>query len=215
MKRIAPFEDEEISTALQGYLEDEGLQIITNFKSTKVEKNKDGYSLQGIQNGKEITLNAEQLLIATGRRPNTAGMGLEDAGVQLGRGGEIIVDKTMQTTNPDVFAAGDVTGRDMFVYVSAYAGGLSAENALTSGTRAYDADYIPHVTFTDPQIASAGLTEFQSVRRALRLRLARYLWSMYLERWRLTIHAVLSNWWLMLTQTSCSVHTFWLPNPVR
>lgn len=162
MKNIAPFEDEEISTALQGYLEDEGIQILTGFESTRVEKNEDGYSLIGIQNGEELTLNAEQLLIATGRCPNTAGMGLEDASVQLGKRGEIIIDETMQTTNPDVFAAGDVTGRDMYVYVAAYTGGLSAENALTGGTKAYDADYIPHVTFTDPQIASAGLTESQA-----------------------------------------------------
>jgi mercuric reductase len=162
LERVAPFEDEEISTALQGYLEDEGLQIITNFESTKVEKNKDGYTLIGIQNGKELTLKAEQLLIATGHRPNTAGMGLEESGVQLGNRGEIIVDETMQTANPDVYAAGDVTGRDMFVYVAAYAGGLAAENALTGAGRAYQADYIPRVTFTDPQVASAGLTESQA-----------------------------------------------------
>lgn len=162
LERIAPFEDEDISFALRDYLEDEGLQIITSFESKQVEKGKSGYTLIGTQNGKEIKLNAEQLLIATGRRPNTAGMGLEESGVQLGKRGEIVVDETMQTANPDVYAAGDVTGRDMFVYVAAYAGGLSAENALTGETKAYGADYIPRVTFTDPQIASAGLTEAQA-----------------------------------------------------
>jgi len=165
LERIAPFEDEEISAALVGYLEEEGLQIVTSFQSTQVEKNETGYTLIGTQNGKDIKLNAERLLIATGRRPNTAGMGLEESGVQLGKRGEIIVDETMQTTNPDVYAAGDVTGRDMFVYIAAYAGGLSAENALTGETKAFDADYIPRVTFTDPQIASAGLTEAQAIEK--------------------------------------------------
>jgi mercuric reductase len=161
-ERIAPFEDEEISVALRDYLEDEGLQIITSFGSNQVDKGESSYTLIGTQNGKEIKLNAEQLLIATGRRSNTTGMGLEESGVQLSKRGEIIVDETMQTTNPDVYAAGDVTGRDMFVYVAAYAGGLAAENALTGEIKAYDADYIPRVTFTDPQIASAGLTEIQA-----------------------------------------------------
>lgn len=162
LERIAPFEDEEISAALQGYLEEEGLQIVTSYQSTQVEKSGAGYTLIGAQNEKELSLNAEQLLVATGRRPNTVGMGLEESGVQLGKRGEIIVDETMQTNNPDVYAAGDVTGRDMFVYIAAYAGGLSAENALTGEAKAYDADYIPRVTFTDPQIASAGLTETQA-----------------------------------------------------
>lgn len=162
LDKIAPFEDQEISVALRDYLEDEGLQIITSFESTQVDKGESGYTLIGKQNGKEIKLNAEQLLIATGRRSNTAGMGLEESGVQLGKRGEIIVDETMQTTNPDVYAAGDVTGRDMFVYVAAYAGGLAAENALAGEIKAYDTNYIPRVTFTDPQIASAGLTEIQA-----------------------------------------------------
>jgi len=69
------------------------------------------------------------------------------------------VDDRLQSGNPFVFAAGDVIGKDMFVYVAAYGGMLAAENALTGAGRRYDASYIPRVTFTDPQIASAGLTE--------------------------------------------------------
>jgi mercuric reductase len=89
-------------------------------------------------------------------------MGLEEAGVRLGPRGEILVHDLLQTHNPLVYAAGDVTGRDMFVYVAAYSGQLAAENALASAGRTYDAAYIPRITFTDPQIASAGLTEAQA-----------------------------------------------------
>ena len=89
-------------------------------------------------------------------------MGLEEAGVKLGERGEVTVNETLQTSLPDVYAAGDVTGRDMFVYVAAYAGQLAAENALADAGRVYDAAYIPRVTFTDPQVASAGLTETQA-----------------------------------------------------
>jgi len=162
LPRIAPFEDSDISTALTEYLEEEGLRIVPNFKTTRVEKRDGRTILTGTKNNAEVTFEAEQLLVATGRRPNTAGMGLEEAGVTLGKRGEVVVNENLQTDNPFVYAAGDVTGRDMFVYVAAYSGMLAAENALTNAGRTYDVSYIPRITFTDPQIASAGLTEDQA-----------------------------------------------------
>ncbi|MBI5829969.1 MAG: mercury(II) reductase [Chloroflexi bacterium] len=162
LPRIAPFEDEDISAALAEYLEEEGLRVGPNFKTTKVERRDGRYILTGAKNDAEVVFEAEQLLVATGRRPNTAGFGLEEAGVKLGKRGEILVNDLLQAHNPFVYAAGDVTGRDMFVYVAAYSGMLAAENALASEGRTYDAAYIPRITFTDPQVASAGLTEAQA-----------------------------------------------------
>jgi mercuric reductase len=162
LPRIAPFEEGQISEALQGYLEEEGLRILTGFEAKRVERRDGRYLLTGAQEGQEISINAEQLLLATGRRPNTAAMGLEQAGIRLGDRGEVLVDETLRTEDPYVYAAGDVTGGDMFVYVAAYGGTLAAENALTGVGRAYNAAYIPRITFTDPQIASAGLTEEQA-----------------------------------------------------
>lgn len=162
LPRIAPFEDEEISAALARYLADEGLRIVTGFAANEARKENGRYYLTGLYQGKEMTLDAEQLLVATGRRPNTANMGLEESGVKLGRRGEILVDETLRAGNPFVYAAGDVTGRDMFVYVAAHAGGLAAQNALTGSNEPLDTSYIPRITFTDPQVASAGLTEAQA-----------------------------------------------------
>lgn len=162
LPRITPFEDPAISAALTGYLEEEGLQIATSFKTRQVAKRNGHYLVTGSQDGPTRTFEAEQLLVATGRRANTAGMGLEEAGVRLGERGEILVDDRLQTHNPFVYAAGDVIGKDMFVYVAAYGGMLAAENALTGAGRTYNASYIPRITFTDPQIASAGLTEEQA-----------------------------------------------------
>lgn len=162
LPRIAPFEDEEISTALTGYLEDEGLQIVTGFQTASVDKADGGYTLRGTRDEAELTFEAQALLVATGRRPNTAGLGLEEAGIKIGNRGEILVDEHLATDNPEVYAVGDLLGRDMFVYVAAYDGILAAENALTQAGRVYDADYIARITFTDPQIASAGLTEAQA-----------------------------------------------------
>ncbi len=162
LPRIAPFEDEDISAALTEYLVDEGLKIVTEFQTASVEKTDGRYLLRGTQDGKEFVFEAEQLLVATGRRPNTTGLGLEEAGIKLGQRGEILVDDHLATDNPDVYAVGDILGRDMFVYVAAYDGILAAENALAQTGRVYDADYIARITFTDPQIASAGLTEAQA-----------------------------------------------------
>ncbi|MCH7662551.1 MAG: mercury(II) reductase [Chloroflexi bacterium] len=162
MPEIAPFEDEEISQALAEYLKEEGIEVFTVFSTQNVEKNADRYILTGEIGEKQSIFEAESLLVATGRRPNTSGMGLQAAGVELGKRGEILVDETMQSSNPYVYAAGDVTGQDMFVYTAAYGGSLAVKNALLGSGEEYDAHYIARVTFTDPQVASAGLTEAQA-----------------------------------------------------
>jgi mercuric reductase len=120
--------------------------------------------------GQQETCSAAQLMIATGRRPATEGLGLEAAGVKTGPHGEILVNEYLQTDNPDVYAAGDCIGEPMFVYVAAYAGGLAAENALTGTRRVYDLFALPRVTFTDPQIASVGLTERQAAEQGHRVK---------------------------------------------
>lgn len=172
LPRIAPFEDEEVSNALTGYLEDEGIRIVTGFQTASVEKADGRYLLRGTQDESELTFGAEELLVATGRRPNTDGLGLEGAGVKLGKRGEILVDEHLATDNPDVYAVGDILGRDMFVYVAAYDGILAAENALAQIGRVYDADYIARIIFTDPQIASAGLTETQARERGYEVKVS-------------------------------------------
>ncbi|MFQ5923444.1 MAG: mercury(II) reductase [Anaerolineales bacterium] len=172
LPRIAPFEDEEISSALTGYLEDEGIRIVTGFQTASVEKADGRYFLRGTQDKAELTFEAQELPVATGRRPNTAGLGLDEAGVKLGKRGEILVDEHLATDNPEVYAVGDILGRDMFVYVAAYDGILAAENALTQAGRVYDADYIARITFTDPQIASAGLTEAHARERGYEVKVS-------------------------------------------
>jgi len=165
LPKIAPGTDEEISDALHTYLEEEGIRISTGFQTESITKENEEYAIIGRLNGTSTTLRAEQLLVATGRQPVTKGLGLDDAGVEIGTRGEIIVNENLQTKNPDIYAAGDVTGKDQFVYVAAYAAGLAVENALTNAGRMYDTSYIPRVTFTDPQVATAGLTETQAKER--------------------------------------------------
>jgi mercuric reductase len=162
LPRIAPFEDEAVSAALDGYLREEGIEILVSARIERVARPNGHYALSVAVDGRERVLEAEQLLVATGRRPNTAGLGLEEAGVALGARGAVQVNEFLQTGNPDIYAAGDVIGREMFVYVAAYGGSLAAENALAGSRRVFDTSAMARVTFTDPQVASAGLTEEQA-----------------------------------------------------
>lgn len=149
----------EISQALALYLREEGIVVRENVETWSIHRTARGIALEIFAEGRDETLEAEQVLVATGRRPNTEGMGLKEAGVELLPHGGIKVDQYMRTTKPGAYAAGDVTRRDPFVYMAAYGAKLAAENALTSDRKRYDATTMPAIVFTDPQVATVGLTE--------------------------------------------------------
>jgi mercuric reductase len=111
----------EISKALAGYLREEGVVVRENVRTKATRKTEYGIALDISTDAMDETLEAEQLLIATGRRPNTERLGLAEAGVGLLPNGGIKVDDRMRTSRPGTYAAGDVTGRDQFVYMAAYA----------------------------------------------------------------------------------------------
>ncbi len=170
--RLLPETEPEISAALTGFLRDEGVTVRDGISYRAVRRVDGGVALDLGVEGAEETLEAETLLVAAGRRPNTEGLGLEKAGVTLAANGRIEVNDFLQTSNPDIYAAGDVTGRDQFVYMAAYGAKLAAHNALNGNDRHYDASAMPAVTFTDPQVAGVGLTEAQARARGLAVRTA-------------------------------------------
>lgn len=170
---LVPAEDAEIGAALTGYLRDEGIAIETGAAIEHVAGEPGRYRIRTTLASGPRTFEAEQLLVATGRRPNTRGLGLEEAGIQLGKKGEVVVDEHLETTRPGVYAAGDTIGDPAFVYVAAYAGSLAAENALGTNARRYDLSVVPRVTFTDPAIASVGLTEAQARARGVDVAVSR------------------------------------------
>ncbi len=161
MPYVLPPEGEEAGNAIAGYLGREGMEFFAGARINMVHY--DGkYRVDFEMNGEPHSLNAEQLLVATGRRANTTGFGIEEIGIGIGKKGEIEVDQYLQTSHPDVYAAGDVIGDPMFVYVAAYAATTAAENALSGNRQVFDLSVLPRVTFTDPQVASVGLTEEQA-----------------------------------------------------
>jgi mercuric reductase len=148
-----------------------------------VDRDERGFRLTAHHDGKPLTVQAEQVLVATGRRPVTDGLGLEEVGVHLGERGEVRVDAHLRTSNPRIWAAGDVTGHPQFVYVAAAYGTLMVDNAFGQADRALDYRLLPRVTFTSPQIAAVGLTDQQAPGRALPASAGCSCWSTSPGRW--------------------------------
>lgn len=163
--RIAPQEEPEVSTALTSVLRDEGMEIHSAAELVSVEQ--DGADvvchIRTAQGDKTVT--AARLLIAAGRRPSTATLGVDEVGVELGSKGEIVVDDTLCTTQERIWAAGDVTGHPQFVYVAARHGALVVDNAFGKAGHRVDYDVLPRVTFTSPTVAAVGMTEEEALSR--------------------------------------------------
>ena len=157
--RLLPDAEPEISEALTRYLREEGIGIRGGLSYEHIRQGPVGVELGVLVDGAAQLIRAERVLVATGRQPNTVGMGLRKSGIELLPNGAIKVDDRMRTTRRGVYAAGDVTGRDEFVYMAAYGAKIAAENAVNGDSRRYDATAMPSVVFTDPQVASVGLTE--------------------------------------------------------
>lgn len=159
--RIIPEEEPEISDALKQYLEEEGIKIHTGVKTLDVRKKGDSKIVRVEMNGNVKEIEARQLLMATGRKPNTFDLNLESAGVKLRDDGAIAVNSEMRTSVPHIWAAGDVIGQPMLETAAAKEGAVAAENALNGSKKKVDFLSIPHAVFTSPQVASVGMTEEQ------------------------------------------------------
>ena len=169
-RRLLPDAEPEISDALAGYFAGEGLAVREGLLCQGIRQVPEGIALSVCADGRTDLIAAEQVLIATGRRPNTEGLGLAEAGVALLRNGGVKVDDRMRTSKPGVYAAGDVTGRHQFVYMAAHGARIAAENALNGNSKRYDSTAMPAVVFTDPQVASVGLTEAEARIQGLKVK---------------------------------------------
>jgi pyruvate/2-oxoglutarate dehydrogenase complex dihydrolipoamide dehydrogenase (E3) component len=154
-------EDEDVAAIVRARLEAEGLELLTGTKAVRVERRGEGVALavapaRGA--GGERTLEADALLVATGRRPNVEGLGLEAAGVTFTPKG-IPTDARMRTNRKHIYAVGDVNGVLPFTHVAGYEGGIALANAVLRLPRRADYALVPWCTYTDPEVASIGLNE--------------------------------------------------------
>ncbi len=152
---------------LRGVFADDGLEVVQE-RAVSVARADDQTVVVRTASGQEVT--GERLLVATGRFADTGDLGLDQAGVQTDERGFVVVDAHQRTSNPRVFAAGDVSGAPQYVYVAARAGHAAAAAAAHALGDPTTVGYrgLPGVTFTTPQLASAGLTEQQALARGHR-----------------------------------------------
>ena len=165
MPRITPLEEPEVAPTMTSVLEQEGASVLTGARVTSVARDGGQRVVAFEHEGGERRLAVDQVLVATGRRPNTAGLGLERAGIEITERGAVRVDEHLRTANPRVWAAGDVTGHPQFVYVAAYEGNLAARNALEGAGLRVDLTALPRVIFTAPTVAAVGLTDSEATAR--------------------------------------------------
>lgn len=168
--RILKNYDPEISQAVLEALTKQGINVITGVAFERIKQHGNMKRVYFSMNGEIKTIDAEQLLIATGRKPNTSSLHLEAAKVEIGDRGEIKVDDYLRTSNPRIYAAGDVTMGPQFVYVAAYQGGIAADNAIGGLNRKVNLEVVPSVTFTTPSVASVGLTEEQAKQKGIEVK---------------------------------------------
>lgn len=155
-------EDPALGQGLMEALAGEGMTVLLHTVPTAVRHDEAGFHLQTPQG----TIDGSRLLVATGRRANTARLGLERAGVATTLGGAIRVDERLRTNLPHVYAVGDCTSLPQLVYVAAAAGTRAAVN-MTGGDASLDLATMPTVVFTDPQVAWVGLSEATARERGL------------------------------------------------
>jgi len=162
LDRILPKDDLETARCLHEILLKEGLRIELEARAEKIERQDDRIRLLFARDGRSQTVEGDAILIAAGKKPRVNGLGLEAAGVEFDAGG-IRVDRCLRTTNPRIFACGDVTGGPPYTHMAEYQAGLIVVNALVPLVRRKTDDRVlPRCTFTDPELAQVGLTEEQA-----------------------------------------------------
>lgn len=165
--RLLPESDPLVSKVLGDQFRKEGITVCEGVGYQEIRQEGNIVKLTCQTKEGNQTIAAKRVLAASGRKPNVRSLHLEKAGIEINAMGGIKVNSFMQTTNSEVYAAGDVTGSDMFVYMAAYGAKLAARNTLHGNTDIYSNETMPSVVFTDPQFAAVGLTESQAIANGL------------------------------------------------
>jgi mercuric reductase len=156
--RLAPHTEPELAEVMRRVFADDGITVVEEHAVAATAAG-DGGSV-AVTTASGIRVEGQRVLIATGRRPDTTALNLAAAGVETDDRGFVMIDEHQRTSNPSVYAAGDVAGTPQYVYVAAASGHVAASNALDpDAKRSVDYAGLPAVTFTRPQVASAGLSE--------------------------------------------------------
>lgn len=162
--RVLRTQTPDISEALETQMRKEGIEILPNFRAVKFEKKGSETIIHCKCPDRSFTQITEKgkVVVASGTKPNTQKLGLQNIGLQLTKSGHIAVNEKMETNLPNIYAVGDVTNTPAFVYTAAFEGKIAVENAFSGAENKADYSSLPWVVFTDPQVAGAGLDEVQA-----------------------------------------------------
>jgi pyruvate/2-oxoglutarate dehydrogenase complex dihydrolipoamide dehydrogenase (E3) component/uncharacterized membrane protein YdjX (TVP38/TMEM64 family) len=169
LPRIMAREDPEVSDLVQRRFEQEGINVLLGHKAKQVVVEGGRKLLLCEHEGRGVGVEFDALLCALGRVPNTAGYGLEELGIPLGKGRTVETNAYLQTLYPNIYACGDVAGPYQFTHTASHQAWYAAVNALFAPFRTYRADYsvIPWATFTEPEVARVGLNESEARERGI------------------------------------------------
>ena len=170
-------EDQDVIDLLQAQFATEGIRVLTNHAAERVETtNGEKQLVCKAQDGTELAIPFDLILVAVGRAPNTAGLGLEEIGVTLGERGTVEVDEYLRTSVPTIYACGDVAGPYQFTHTASHQAWYAAVNPLFGPFKRFKADYsvIPWTTFTDPEVARVGLNEQDAERQGVAFEVTRF-----------------------------------------
>src|SRR6267378_1477009 len=172
-ERLAHREDQDVTEMLHDVFREEGIEVVTSAHITKVEgKSGERVKLYAARDGAEIILEGTHLLVASGRTPNTQGIGLELAGVEITDRGYVKVNERLETTAPGVWAVGDCAGSPHFTHIAFDDFRIVRDN-LAGRDRATTGRQVPFCMFTDPEFARIGLSETEARERGIAYRLAK------------------------------------------
>ncbi|MCX6072032.1 MAG: dihydrolipoyl dehydrogenase [Chloroflexi bacterium] len=174
LPRVAPLEDEEISQELAKAFTRRGVRVMAGTKVEGIEAGSAGVKVKVAGSEGASTIEAEQALVAIGVKPNTQGLGLEKIGVKTSPRGMVEIDDRMATNVAGVWAIGDVTGKLMLAHVASAMGIVAAEHIAGAETVRLDYESMPRAIYSQPQVASFGLTEAQAKERGLQVKVSRF-----------------------------------------
>ncbi|EEG77989.1 dihydrolipoyl dehydrogenase [Dethiobacter alkaliphilus] len=173
-KQVGKKLEDEIASALQTILKNEGVEILTGTDILGIRRQNGRIALSVEREGKKQTLTADDVLVATGRKPNTDHLELDKAGVETDKKGFIKIDSSFATNVPGIWAAGDVVGGAMFTHKAWHDGMLLAKSLLQGKSIDNTDRLIPYAVFTDPEIAGVGLGEKQAKDQGIDVKVQQY-----------------------------------------
>jgi dihydrolipoamide dehydrogenase len=177
LPRLLPGADGDLVNFLIKRIKENFDEVMTNSKVIEMKEIKDKIVVKILDgNGNILEKSYDYVLLSIGRRPETRGLGLENTKVTITDKGWIKVNKQMQTTDPNIYAIGDIVGEPMLAHKASHEGRVAVE-AIAGHKVAFEPKAIPAVVFTDPEVAWAGLTEEEAKKQGISYEIAKFPWA--------------------------------------